>query len=407
MKINKDNIELVPLDSITPYEKNPRHNNEAVDAVAESIQQFGFHSPIVVDKNNVIINGHTRLKAAQQLQLDKVPIVRADNLTEQQVKAYRLADNKVGEIATWDKDLLSQELGELDDEWHMQDFGFDENDVLAGFDDKEAEEDGFDGDEEIPKNSRAKEGEVWLLGNHRLMCGDTTDSEHIEILMGDTSADCLITDPPYNVAYEGKTKDALTIQNDSMTDDAFLEFLQHAFDNLSASLKAGAGTYVFYSGTEALRFHKAFIDSGLLLKQILIWIKNSAVMGRQDMNWKHEPLIFGWKQHEEILKGWKAGDSHKWYGGHSQTTVLEWDRPSRSTHHPTMKPVGLIGVLIKNSTKPKDIVLDGFCGSGSTLIACEQLGRTCYAMEKDPAYMEVIIRRWEEHTGRKAVKESE
>ena len=402
MEITKDQIEHVGIDTITPYEKNARDNDKAVDAVAESIEQFGFRSPIIVDEDGVIIAGHTRLKAAQKLGLTTVPIVRAVELTKQQARAYRLADNKVGEIATWDKDLLAEELSALDDEFHMHDFGFDENDMLGAFDDKEAEDDGFDGDEELPKHSRAKEGDVFLLGKHRVMCGDTTDPDDFEKLMAGAEADCLVTDPPYNVAYEGKTKDALTIANDDMTDDAFLEFLRHSFDNLARHLKPGGGVYVFYSGTEALRFHQAFVDAGLLLKQILIWIKNSLVMGRQDYQWKHEPLMFGWKQHDEILHGWKAGDAHRWYGGHSQTTVLEWDRPTRSLHHPTMKPVGLVGTLIKNSTRPGDIVLDGFAGSGSTLIACEQTDRTCYAMEKDPAYVEVVLRRWEEHTGRKA-----
>lgn len=382
---------------LIPYANNPRKNDKAVKAVANSIKEFGFKVPIIIDKSNVIVAGHTRLKAALALGLTEVPCIIADDLTEDQIKAFRLADNKVGEIAEWDLDALQIELQEI--EMDMSQFEFD---ITL---DKDVKDDEFE--VELPEVPVSQRGDVYLLGNHRVMCGDATNTDDMKKLCGTTLVDLTLTDPPYNVniglkgeAYE-KREDSNRFKNrkllnDNLSDAEFLQFLTDAFQNMHDYSKQGAAIYVFHADSEGYNFRRGFKDAGYDLKQTLIWVKNALVLGRQDYQWIHEPILYGWK----------SGASHAWYGDRKQTTVLKYDRPLKSAEHPTMKPIELCGYLIKNSSKEGDIVLDPFGGSGSTLIASEQLGRTCYVMELDPKYVDVIIERYEKYTGQKAVKEN-
>ncbi|HAP3865928.1 TPA: ParB N-terminal domain-containing protein [Enterococcus faecalis] len=380
-------IKVQKTEDLIPYEKNPRHNEDAITAVAKSIEKFGFKVPIVVDASNVIVNGHTRLKAAKYLGLKEVPTIIADDLTPEQIKAFRLADNKVGEIATWDEELLNAELDELADlDFDMTEFGFDLPDIEG--EEVEVIEDEFE--EELPAEPISKLGDIYQLGRHRLMCGDSTNSLEVEKLMGNKKADLLITDPPYNVAYEGKGKEALTIKNDSKETNEFHSFLYEAFSAAINNMKLGSSFYVWYASSEVVNFHTALEEAGFLVKQELIWNKNSMVLSRQDYHWKHEPCLYGWA----------SGGSHSWY----QTTILNFDRPTVNKEHPTMKPVALFDYQIKNSSKQGDCILDLFGGSGTTLIACEQNEREAYLMELDPRYVDVIIARWEAFTGEVAVK---
>ncbi|EGO8220317.1 TPA: ParB N-terminal domain-containing protein [Enterococcus faecalis] len=386
-------IKVQKTEDLIPYEKNPRHNEGAITAVAKSIEKFGFKVPIVVDASNVIVNGHTRLKAAKYLGLKEVPTIIADDLTPEQIKAFRLADNKVGEIATWDEELLNAELDELADldlDFDMTEFGFDLPDIEG--EEVEVIEDEFE--EELPAEPISKLGDIYHLGRHRLMCGDSTNSLEVEKLMGNKKADLLITDPPYNVAYEGKGKEALTIKNDSKETNEFHSFLYEAFSAAINNMKLGSSFYVWYASSEVVNFHTALEEAGFLVKQELIWNKNSMVLSRQDYHWKHEPCLYGWA----------SGGSHSWYSDRKQTTILNFDRPTVNKEHPTMKPVALFDYQIKNSSKQGDCILDLFGGSGTTLIACEQNEREAYLMELDPRYVDVIIARWEAFTGEVAVK---
>lgn len=379
------NITEKKLTEITPYEKNPRRNDAAVKYVAESIKQFGFKVPIVIDKDNVIVAGHTRYKAAKKLNLEQVPCIVADDLTDEQIKAFRLADNKVAEQAEWDFDLLADELDELFD-FDMTAFGFD--DVME--EETEAVEDEYEGD--LPEEPKSKSGDIYQLGNHRLMVGDSTVLTDVEKLMGGELADMLLTDPPYNVNYEGCTKDKLKIANDNMDNDSFRQFLIDAFSNADMVMKPGAVFYIWHADSEGYNFRGACFDVGWQVRQCLIWNKNSMVMGRQDYHWKHEPCLYGWKD----------GSSHLWASDRKQTTILNFDKPTRNDLHPTMKPIPLFDYQIKNNTKECDIVLDLFGGSGTTIMACEQNNRRAFAMEYDPRYADVIIDRWEQYTGKKA-----
>ena len=385
-------IREVSIDAVKPYEHNPRQiTDEAVEKVANSIKEFGFQQPIVVDAEYVVIAGHTRLLAAKKLGLETVPVVVADSLTPEQVKAYRLADNKTGEFSFWDEPALYEELQGLEDlGYDMEPFGF--NTFLDDYEDGEAEEDDYDGS--VPDETDIKRGDMFRLGDHILMCGDSTSESDVQMLIGGGVADMVLTDPPYNVAYEGKTKDALKIKNDSMDDSGFHSFLVSAFSLMEKVLKAGGSFYIWHADMEGINFRTAVQESGLILKQTLIWNKNCFTLGRQDYQWKHEPCLYGWKN----------GASHFWNSDRKQSTVIDWDKPNRNEDHPTMKPVGLMGYLIQNSSRKGEIVLDLFGGSGSTLIACEQLGRKCRMMELDPIYCQVIIDRWEALTGEKAEK---
>lgn len=378
------NIINIDLKNIKQYEKNPRKNDEAVGPVAESIKEFGFKCPIIVDKNNVIVAGHTRYKAAKQLKLKEVPCIVADDLTEEQIKAFRLVDNKVGEIAEWDFDLLNMELEDIS--FDMSSFGFN---ILNEEETKEVEEDEYE--VELPTEPKAKYGDIYQLGKHKLMCGDSTKIEDVEKLMNGVKVDLLITDPPYNVNYEGGN--GLKIKNDNMDNDNFRKFLTDAFSTADSVMKEGAVFYIWHADSEGYNFRGACFDNNWKVRQCLIWNKNSMVMGRQDYHWKHEPCLYGWKD----------GASHLWASDRKQTTILDFDKPTKNAEHPTMKPVKLFDYQIKNNTKKDDIVLDLFGGSGTTLIACEQNGRISYNMELDPKYVDVIIDRWETLTGEKAI----
>lgn len=379
-------IAKLKLSKIKPYAKNPRKNDGAVDAVAESIRQCGYCAPIVVDEDYVILAGHTRYKALKKLGWAEAEVVVRAGLTDEQKRKYRLLDNKTNEFAGWDFELLESELDGLDFEGF--DFGFD---VPMIDESVEAVDDDYD--VVIPEEAKTKPGDVWQLGRHRLICGDATSISDVERLMDGQKADLFLTDPPYNVAYEGKTKDKLKITNDSMEDTAFREFLASAFEAAKQNMKAGASFYIWHADSEGYNFRGAIHDVGMTVRQCLIWVKNVMVMGRQDYQWKHEPCLYGWNN----------GGSHAWYSDRKQTTVLNFDRPTRNKEYPTMKPVPLFAYLIENSSKRDDIVLDTFSGSGTTIIACEQLGRSGYCSELDPKYCDVIINRWENFTGEKAV----
>lgn len=389
-------------DELIPYVNNPRNNDQAVDAVASSIKNFGFKVPIVIDSKNEIINGHTRLKAAKKLGIEEVPVIVADDLTEDQIKAFRIADNKVAELADWDEELLLAELNMI--EMDMAQFNIDMSELDFEDSSEEVVEDEFD--DTPPEEPKAKYGDIYQLGRHRLMCGDSTSVEDVEKLVGGgVIVDMLLTDLPYNVALgmdesveEAKRRrrrtDNLTIMNDKLTDEDFRQFLVNAFSAADSVMKKGAVFYIWHADSEGYNFRGACRDVGWTVRECLIWNKNRMVLGRQDYQWKHEPCLYGWKD----------GASHLWASDRKQTTVLDFDKPTRNGVHPTMKPIALFDYQIKNNTKGNDIVLDLFGGSGTTIMACEQNGRRGYSMELDPRYVDVIIKRWEDFTGEKAVK---
>jgi site-specific DNA-methyltransferase (adenine-specific) len=375
---------------VIPYERNPRINDGAVEVVAASIKEFGWRAPLVVDENNVIICGHTRLKAAEHLGLDTVPVHVAKGLTPEQIKAYRIADNKTGEIAEWDFDLLPLELADLQNmDFDLSVLGFDTSEldkILNGDDVVAVGQTDPDEVPETPETPVSKSGEIYQLGNHRLMCGDSTNSVDIEALMNGEKANLLLQDPPYNVAYEGGTAEHLTIQNDNMDDAAFFNFLTDAFKCAVEVMTPGAAFYIFHADSEGYNFRGACKVAELQVRQCLVWKKDSLVLGRQNYQWIHEPILYGWKD----------GAAHNWYSDRKQTTVLEFDRPKKSELHPTTKPVEILIYLIKNSSQRDELVADFFGGSGSTLIAAEQTGRKAYLMELDEKYCDVIRKRWAE-----------
>lgn len=369
-------IVMKNLSTLTEYKNNPRNNDDAVDAVASSIKEFGFKVPIIVTKANVIVAGHTRLKAAQKLGLNEVPCIIADDLTEEQIKAFRLADNKTSELASWDLEKLKEELSNI--EMDMSVFGFEDMDVEES---KEAVDDNFDENEVLSDTPYSTLGDVYLLGNHRLMCGDSTNENHVKTLMNGKLADMIFTDPPYNVDYEGT---AGKIMNDKMEDEHFFHFLLSAYKNMFQSIKTGGAIYVCHADTEGLNFRSAFKEAGFKLAECLIWIKNSLVLGRQDYHWRHEPILYGWKE----------GSAHYFVDDRTQDTIWEYNKPKNNDLHPTMKPLELVGKAISNSSRVNETVLDLFGGSGSTLIASEQLNRNSCLMELDPRFADVIVKRY-------------
>lgn len=376
-------IEYLPIKALKPYEKNTRkHQKKDVDNIARSIEKFGMNDPIGIWKDNIIVEGHGRLLACKQLGMTEVPCVRLDHLTDEQRREYAIAHNATAELSEWDLDILPDELAEL----NLSDFDFD-----FGIDGKEENEIVEDEAPEVDEENDpiSKPGDIWQLGRHRLMCGDSTDKATVEMLMDGKKANLVVTDPPYNVNYEGT---AGKIKNDNMDNDSFYRFLFDSFTNMEYAMADDASIYVFHSDTEGLNFRKAFADAGFYLSGCCIWKKPSLVLGRSPYQWQHEPCLFGWK---------KSG-KHKWYAGRKETTIWEFDKPKKNSDHPTMKPIALISYPIKNSSMSNCIVLDPFGGSGSTLIACEQLDRICYTMELDPKYCDVIIKRWETLTGEKA-----
>lgn len=386
--------ETWPIDKLIEYARNPRKNDHAVDRVAAAIREFGFRVPVVAKSDGTVVDGHLRLKAAKKLGLTEVPVVLADDMTDLQIKAFRLSVNKMAELAEWDDELLAIEFAEL------ADAGFDN--LLTGFTQDEIDAltpeqipEGLTDEDAVPEVQAepvSKLGDVWLLGKHRVMCGDSTSIEALEQLCGGQLVDMWLTDPPYNVAYEGKTKDALTIKNDSMADDQFRQFLRDSYVAADAVMKPGAVFYIWHADSEGYNFRGAAQDAGWKVRQCLIWKKSTMVMGRQDYHWKHEPCLYGWKD----------GAGHLWAADRKQTTILEFDKPSRNGEHPTMKPVALFEYQMLNNTKGGDIVLDSFGGSGTTLLAAEKNGRYARLMELDPKYVDVIVRRWCEFTGKQA-----
>lgn len=396
-------LQTLKIKDIHPYERNARKNDQAVDAVAKSIEQCSYVAPIVVDENHVILAGHTRWKALKKLGRTECECIVKDGLTEEQKKKYRLLDNKTNELADWDFDLLADELDGLD-------FGDLQLDWGVGKAEPEVIDDNYD--PVIPEEPKSKQGQIYQLGRHRLMCGDSTNPDDVEKLMDGNLADMLLTDPPYNVDYEGS---AGKIENDSMPDEDFREFLRMAFFCAKQSMKPGAAFHIWHADTEGYNFRGACRDVGLTVRQCLIWVKNSLVLGRQDFQWQHEPCLYGENpiddeeldQHEPALYGWKDGASHRWFKNRKQTTILQFDKPTASKEHPTMKPILLFNYEMQCNTQQGDIVLDLFGGSGTTIIAAEQNGRTAYVMEYDPKYVDVIIDRWEQFTGKKVVLLSE
>lgn len=409
-------IEEVKLQDLRPYERNPRKNEAAVPVVMESIRNFGFKVPLVIDKDNIIVCGHTRYKAAKRLGMNTVPCIRADDLTPEQIRAFRLVDNRAAEMSEWDIDLLDIELEDITD-IDMGIFGFEEEP-----EEPEAEEDDYQ--VQLPVEPKTKLGEMYRLGDHLLLCGDSTDQAAVERLFADgKSADLVITDPPYNVAYHGK---AGSIQNDDMEDNEFHEFLRSAFTAMSSVMKPGGVFYIWHADSEGYNFRRAVRDSGIEYKQCLIWVKNYLVLGLRDYQWQHEPCLYGWKPGaahyfiDDRTQTTVIEDKHKDFrkmrkeelvklledmtADKVSTTIIHEDKPARSDEHPTMKPIKLLALGIKNSSRPGEIVLDIFGGSGSTMIACEQLGRQCRMVELDPKYCDVIIDRWERLTGGKAEK---
>ncbi len=443
-------IELWPLEKLKPYARNPRtHTPEQVAKVAASIVEFGFTNPILVDANQGIIAGHCRLMAAQKLGLETVPVIELTHLTEAQKRAYVIADNRLAMDAGWDVELLAGELEALKEDGFdlgLTGFSGDEIDEFLG----SGEAGGLTDDDAAPptpEEAVTVPGDVWVLGRHRLLCGDATVLSDNDKLMGGELADCIWTDPPYNVNYGEKAemldryqkghRNTSRILNDHMESSDFYEFLHAAFTNVYAVSKSGAAVYVAHAETEGVNFRTTLKAAGFYLSSCLIWRKNALVLGRSDYHWQHEPVLYGWKE----------GGAHRWFGGRDKTTIQEFEgapfqqigdnewqipmgettfiirgdnltveaahgtvffeeKPRTSPEHPTMKPVALIERMVSNSTRKGDMVLDPFGGSGSTLIACEKTGRTARLLELDPKYCDVIVRRWQDYTGKKATLEN-
>lgn len=430
-KIMMNQFEIVWMDprELIPYENNPRQNDDAVEPVACSIEEFGWRQPIVVEPDKVIIIGHTRWKAAIQRQWTEVPVHIAKDLTLGQIKALRLADNRTGEIATWDLDLLALEMKQLEAmDFNMDNFGFSELELSQIMQEHDPVAQGKTAPDDVPiidEPPISQRGTVYQCGAHRVMCGDSTDKAELSILMHGATADLWLTDPPYNVDYE--SANGLKIQNDRMNGPAFDDFLIRSFTAAALALRPGASFYIFHSDNWGYNFRQAVIAAGLTLRQCLIWAKNGFILGRQDYQWAHEACLYGWRD----------GAPHSWYGDRRQstviadlenhpfirredgrlqfriggktfsiaadavceeeaTTIIEYPKPKRNDIHPTMKPVELLIYLLKNSCTRGEIIMDPFGGSGSTLIAAEQTGRIAYLMELDERYVDVIRKRYAE-----------
>lgn len=392
------NIQKINVEKLKPAEYNPRKDlkpeDEEYQKIKKSITEFGYVAPVIVNSNMTVIGGHQRLKILKELGYTDVECVIVD-LDPNKEKALNIALNKIS--GDWDDNKLEELLAELkqtDIDMDITGFSFDEVDEILK-DITGSKEDDFDIQQALDEIDEpiTKTGDIWILGKHRLMCGDSTQKEQVLRLMNNQEADMILTDPPYNVDYEGKTADALKIENDNMNETEFYNFLLDSFRNMYESVKHGGSVYVFHADTEGLNFRNAFKSCGFKLAQCLVWVKNTFVMGRQDYQWRHEPILYGWKE----------GAGHYFVDDRKQSTVLEFDKPSKNAEHPTMKPVDLLVYLIKNSSKENDLILDLFGGSGSTLIAATQTQRRCYTMELDPKYCDVIIKRWENLTGKKAI----
>ena len=384
-------MKLVPISKLVPYANNARtHSPEQINKLRGSLREFGFVSPVIIDKDYGILAGHGRVMAARAENLEQVPCVFVDHLTEAQKKAYILADNRFALDAGWDEDMLRVEMEALQGmDFDISLTGFDESEIadLFAADDNEAQEDDFDEDAALQAEPFVKTGDLWLLGRHRLLCADSTNTEDVKLLMDGKKANVCITDPPYACNYTGGT--GMKIMNDNLKGEEFYQFLLSAFKNAYENLADGAAIYIFHSDAEKVNFYNAVIAAGFHYSTTCIWVKQSLVLGRFDYQMRHEPVIYAFK---DTVK-------HKFYGDRKQTTVWEFDRPSKSKLHPTTKPLPLIAYPMKNSSLVNSIVLDLFGGSGSTLMAAEQMDRTAYLMELDPVYASAIVRRFVAYRG--------
>lgn len=382
-------MQLVSTDKLIPYVNNARtHSAEQINKLRASLREFGFINPVIIDREFNVIAGHGRIAAAKAEGIDEVPCVFADHLTEAQKKAYILADNRMALDAGWDEEMLKVEIEALQaEDIDISLTGFDEKELASLFDtDSEVTDDDFDVDAELEKPCVTQSGDIWHIGKHTLVCGDSTKGDTYTALMDGRKANLVITDPPYNVNYEGT---AGKIKNDNMAADKFYQFLFDAFSNMASVMADDASIYVFHADTEGLNFRKAFADAGFYLSGCCIWKKQSLVLGRSPYQWQHEPVLYGWKK-----KG-----KHQWYTGRKESTIWEFDKPKRNGDHPTMKPVPLLAYPIRNSSMANSVVLDPFGGSGSTLIACEQTDRICLTIELDEKFCDVIVKRYIEQVG--------
>ena len=382
-------MKLVPITKLIPYVNNARtHSPSQINKLRSSLREFGFINPVIIDRDYGVIAGHGRILAAKEEGITEVPCVFADHLTEAQKKAYIIADNRMAMDAGWDEELLRVEIEALQAEnFDPLLTGFDEKELSKLFDDGlDAKEDDYDVESELQKPTFSKPGDIWTLGRHRLVCGDSTKAETYETLLGNTKANLIITDPPYNVNYEGS---AGKIKNDNMASENFYQFLLDAFSCMEKALADDGSIYVFHADTEGLNFRRAFADAGFYLSGCCIWKKQSLVLGRSPYQWQHEPVLYGWKK-----KG-----KHQWYTGRKESTIWEFDKPKKNGDHPTMKPIPLLAYPIMNSSMSNAVVLDPFGGSGSTLIACEQTDRICRTIELDEKFCDVIVRRYIEQVG--------
>lgn len=404
------NIQKISIEKLIPATYNPRKDlkqeDEEYQKIKKSLIEFGYVAPVIVNSDMTVIGGHQRLKVLKELGYTEIECNVVD-LDKEKEKALNIALNKI--TGEWDNTKLEEllaELKETDIDMDTTGFSFDEVDNMLK-DITGSKEDDFDVDQALDEIEEpvSKPGDVWILGRHRLMCGNSTQKEDVIHLMNKQEADMLLTDPPYNVDYSSKNqmlnysgkgnKVQTPIKNDKKTDTEFYNFLLDSFRNMNEVTKLGGSAYIFHSDGESMNFRNAFKTVGFKLSQCLIWVKNNFVLGRQDYQGKYEPCLYGWKE----------GAGHYFINDRTQSTVLEYDKPLKSELHPTMKPVDLLCRLIKNSSKENDLILDLFGGSGSTLIAAEQVQRTCYTMELDPKYCDVIIKRWENLTGQKAILE--
>ena len=390
--ITTTQMQLVDINKLIPYVNNARtHSPEQITKLRSSLREFGFVSPVIIDREYNILCGHGRVCAAKEEGVNEVPCVFVEHLSEAQKKAYILADNRMSLDAGWDDELLKVEMASL------QEMGFDVG--MTGFDESEladlfaddnntsAKDDDFDLTAALEKASFVQRGDIWTVGRHRLMCGDATSAEDVAALMSGTKANLILTDPPYGVSF--RSSSGLTIQNDSMKNEEFYNFLLSAFQCMVEHLESGGAAYVFHADTEGLNFRRAFVDAGLHLAGCCIWVKDSLVLGRSDYQWQHEPVLYGFLQNGK----------HKWYSDRKQTTIWNFAKPKRNADHPTSKPLDLLSYPIGNSTQENAVVIDTFGGSGSTLMACEKMNRICCTMELDEKYASVILRRYVEDTG--------
>ena len=389
--ITTTQMQLVDINKLIPYVNNARtHSPEQITKLRSSLREFGFINPVLIDREFNVLAGHGRIAAAKAEGINEVPCVFVEHLSEAQKKAYILADNRMSLDAGWDDELLKVEMASLQEMgFDVGMTGFDESelaDLFADGDKTSAKDDDFDLTAALEKAAFVQRGDIWTVGRHRLMCGDATSAEDVAALMSGTKANLILTDPPYGVSF--RSSSGLTIQNDSMKNEEFYNFLLSAFQCMVEHLESGGAAYVFHADTEGLNFRRAFVDAGLHLAGCCIWVKDSLVLGRSDYQWQHEPVLYGFLQNGK----------HKWYSDRKQTTIWNFAKPKRNADHPTSKPLDLLSYPIGNSTQENAVVIDTFGGSGSTLMACEQMNRICFTMELDEKYASVILRRYVEDT---------